>query len=224
MGWIEQEVNGEGKKLHGYKFKHILQMHLLDDHPPAVCSDDPLELVKPEIDPSLENVNFGYPNCTNYMGWQPAGSGIPNQADCVYDSTGKVDPVSGTAITCSSKIPNPAGWGIENAHYMNWQRVSSLPSFRKLYARIDESWAVGDKKTIYVANNQDLSSVTMGGQSSEIRKSIVIRTLTPFGVNTDAIGILFTGVGMCCLIMFVTLLVWHAHDPDRIAKIDYLGW
>merc|ERR1712194_173527 len=54
--WIEQEVNGEGKELHGYKFKHILQMHLLDDHPPVVCSDDPLELVKPEIDPSLENV------------------------------------------------------------------------------------------------------------------------------------------------------------------------
>ena len=26
-------------------------------------------------------------------------------------------------VTCASQIPNPSGWGVENAHFMTWNQL-----------------------------------------------------------------------------------------------------
>lgn len=46
-----------------------------------------------------------------------------NAAECTYSNpSGVVDPITGSAITCQQKVAAEAGWGIENSHFINWQR------------------------------------------------------------------------------------------------------
>lgn len=201
----------------GSTFKDVLNMHFLRHHPPVVCDNDPLGLVHPDLDQ-----NTGDPKCSNYD--QFDFDATKNGADCQYSGvSNKINPVDGTKISCSNRIPNEAGWGIENSHFMNWMRLSALTTFRKLYGKIDGNWKKGDRKKIFIANRMNM--LNLAGPDSEVKKRIVFTTMSSYGgLNGNTVGILILIVGL--IAMIGTGLIWfkHSQNPRPLESVHQLAW
>jgi hypothetical protein len=217
------------KKQDGLEFQQVVNMHLLRDYPPALCADDPLRLAQFDVKEQDNNDNKVYnPDCTKYNKFSYTAS--KNEATCNYatmiaesDAAKKPkNPFTGAAVACSSQIPNPSGWGLENSHYINWVRLSGTTNFRKLYAVIDEEWKADDVINLFVANRFDFK--TIGGKDSTHTKRVIFTTASTVGGKHEYIGLTFLISGVVCLTFFLFVLMQHMKDPRRVDKIDFMEW
>jgi hypothetical protein len=85
---------------------------------------------------------------------------------------------------------------------MVWMRVAGLPTFRKLWGKIDEKLAAGTRLKVYVASHFDVTG--FGG-----RKALVISTSSSLGGRNDFLGYGYLLVGLCCLIFGAWFLWKH---------------
>lgn len=92
---------------------------------------------------------------------------------------------------------------------MIWMRVSSLPTFRKLYGRIEEislpgqekrGWKKGDVLSIQVEANYEVNSI-------DSKKELLISTLGTYGGKNVFLGQAYITVGVFILVtgMFLTV-------------------
>lgn len=166
----------DAKMFDGYRFYEVMQFWLIHRMPPMVCKNDPLRLASPNVHPDYSTgdvFNYPYAACTNYQGF--SFDAKKNKAACAYQTYGAVGSANvhnigifgmsqldgsdannaGSVVSgCgfSEQIPNPAGWGVENSHFMVWNRPSGLNVFKKKYANIDKTWKKGKKVTLVIAN------------------------------------------------------------------------
>lgn len=256
----KSRVGGEAdlaKQLHGYRFFEVMQMWMIHRMPPTVCKNDPLRLASPNVHPDYSTgdvLHYPYAACTNYKGF--SFSADKNKASCAYSPAkhtiglygqNTVDPSTGgsgvSGCGLDDQIPNPAGWGVENSHFLVWNRPSGLNWFKKKYANIDQKWKKDKKLTLVIANRYNLKGVT-GGKDAEDDASISEGygvPMTDFG-KTDVfkrvwfqnkswvggrytyIPWMFGFISLLSWIAFIIILVGHVKDPRALAKIKFMDW
>lgn len=85
-------------------------------------------------------------------------------------------------------------------------RTAALPSFRKLYGRIEENLKPGDVVVVNLTNNYNTYS--FGG-----KKKLVLSTSSWLGGKNDFLGASCIIVGSLSIIISVVFMVLHVKNP-----------
>jgi len=98
-----------------------------------------------------------------------------------------------------------------------WMRTAGLPTFKKLYAIINNDIKKGDMLTVYVNNTFPVT-----GFNGE--KSVVISTTSWLGGQNYFLGAAYLAVGSLCLVLAIVFLVKHKVSPRPLGDMRYFNW
>ncbi|EEE58229.1 hypothetical protein OsJ_09202 [Oryza sativa Japonica Group] len=99
-----------------------------------------------------------------------------------------------------------------------WMRTAALPTFRKLYGRIETDIMANDQLTVVIQNNYNTYS--FGGS-----KALVLSTTSWIGGKNNFIGVAYLTIGGLCIFLavgFVVLL--YMVKPRTLGDPSYLSW
>lgn len=148
-------------------------------------------------------------------------------------------------------IANKTAWttaapayGVQDEHFIVWMRTAGLPSFRKLYGRIDTDLAEGTEIEFLVSSSTfcidflacskcrgryltewfvcDLADFVVS--TFEGKKSIVISTTSWFGGRNPFLGIAYIIVGALCMVLAILFFAKHKLSPRKLGDTRYLVW
>jgi len=83
-----------------------------------------------------------------------------------------------------------------------WMRTAALPTFRKLYGRIEVDLQANDFITVEIQNNYNVYS--FGG-----KKSLVLSTTSWLGGKNDFMGKIYIVVGALCIFLAMVFFILH---------------
>jgi LEM3 (ligand-effect modulator 3) family / CDC50 family len=109
---------------------------------------------------------------------------------------------------------NESNNGFQNEDLIVWMRTAALPSFRKLYRRIDHSktyFADGLHKGNYTLNVDYTYSV----KEFSGRKKFILSTTSLLGGKNPFLGVAYIVVGSVCLLIGIILLFIHIKCSKR---------
>ncbi|RLN96578.1 hypothetical protein BBJ28_00000157 [Nothophytophthora sp. Chile5] len=132
--------------------------------------------------------------------------------------TGQAPIANKTAWTTSA----PA-YGVQDEHFIVWMRTAGLPSFRKLYGRIDTDLAEGTQLEFLVSSST-FGSSDFVVSTFEGKKSIVISTTSWFGGRNPFLGIAYIVVGALCMVLAILFFAKHKLSPRKLGDTRYLVW
>lgn len=162
--------------------QELMNMWILKVFPPVTCK----QVWKNRTDTNLPPVRVAtkslrvntmdveVPDCENYFGasptcrFQPPCSS-PNYKEVVVDD-----------------------WGIESGHFITWMRIAALPTFRKLWGRIDTHLAKGTHLLFTWEDNFPVKR--FGG-----KKTLVLSTSSVMGGQSRFLCRGYLAVGVCCV-------------------------
>ncbi|CAK8542865.1 unnamed protein product [Lathyrus sativus] len=98
-----------------------------------------------------------------------------------------------------------------------WMRTAALPTFRKLYGKIEVDLEVNDEITIVIKNNYN--TYEFGG-----RKSVVLSTTTWIGGKNDFLGIAYIIIGGLSWLYSLVFLIMYMMKPRPLGDPTYLSW
>ena len=120
-----------------------------------------------------------------------------------------------------------AGYCAEDEHFIVWLRTAGLPSFRKLYAVIDQDLDKGEY-TLTIQNGQladanatvPMNAFTGEPQTSlypvknfDGEKFVVLSTTSWIGGKNAFLGFSYIVVGVICVVLAVAFLVKDRLSP-----------
>lgn len=85
-------------------------------------------------------------------------------------------------------------------------RTAALPSFRKLYGRIEEDLEADELISVYLVNNYNTYS--FGG-----KKKLVLSTKGWLGGKNDFLGIAYIIVGSLSIVIAIFFALLHVKNP-----------
>ncbi|XP_047092955.1 ALA-interacting subunit 5-like [Lolium rigidum] len=99
-----------------------------------------------------------------------------------------------------------------------WMRTAALPTFRKLYGRIEKDIMANDTITVVIQNNYNTYSI--GGS-----KSVVLSTASWIGGRNNFIGIAYLTIGGLCLSLALGfIVVLYMVKPRTLGDPLYMSW
>eukprot|EP00262_Sarcandra_glabra_P008848 TRINITY_DN2270_c0_g1_i3.p1 TRINITY_DN2270_c0_g1~~TRINITY_DN2270_c0_g1_i3.p1 ORF type:complete len:349 (-),score=41.11 TRINITY_DN2270_c0_g1_i3:74-1120(-) len=98
-----------------------------------------------------------------------------------------------------------------------WMRTSALPSFRKLYGRIEVDLEADEFIEVNLVNNYNTYS--FGG-----KKKLVLSTSNWLGGKNYFLGIAYIAVGFCCIVVAILFILLHVKNPRPYGDTIYLFW
>lgn len=98
-----------------------------------------------------------------------------------------------------------------------WMRTAALPTFRKLYGKIETDLEVNDEITVVIQNNYNTYS--FGG-----KKRLVLSTTSWIGGKNDFLGVAYLTVGGLCLFMAISFILLYVIKPRPLGDPSYLSW
>lgn len=108
--------------------------------------------------------------------------------------------------------------GFQNEDFIVWMRCSALPTFRKLYRRVDHSSAAQlnyvlpkGNYSLNIRYNYDV--VSFGGE-----KSVILSTASLLGGKNDFLGMAYVAVGILCESLGLMFLYLHFRNMQRKGK------
>lgn len=172
--------------------------------PPACLSDStPCGLYNETISGTQTCYSFKYPSPASYKYlYQTYDTWVTNT-----DSNSKL-----TEKAVISPIK-----GVTDEHFMVWMRTAALPTFRKLYGRIDGNFKKGDTIKFGIVAN----FVT---ESFSGTKSLVISNLNDLGGKNPYLGISYIVVGSLSLLFGSLFALKNILSPRPIGSPRLLPW
>ncbi|XP_021901443.1 ALA-interacting subunit 1-like [Carica papaya] len=122
---------------------------------------------------------------------------------------------NGSLIGGASLIPNVSLSEQENL--IVWMRTAALPTFRKLYGKIEVDLNEGE--TIQVTLQNNYNTYSFNG-----KKKLVLSTTSWLGGKNDFLGIAYLTVGGICFFLSLTFFVMYLVKPRRLGDPSYLSW
>ncbi|KAK4802141.1 hypothetical protein SAY86_000344 [Trapa natans] len=98
-----------------------------------------------------------------------------------------------------------------------WMRPAALPTFRKLYGKIETDLEANDKINIVIENNYNTYS--FGG-----KKKLVLSTTSWMGGKNDFLGLAYLTVGGLCLFLAISFILVYVLKPRPLGDPSYLSW
>jgi hypothetical protein len=98
-----------------------------------------------------------------------------------------------------------------------WMRTAALPTFRKLYGRIERDLQAGTFLTVNINNLYN----TYGFKG---RKKIVLSTMSWLGGKNDFLGNAYLAVGGLSILIGLVFLILHWANPRPLGDTSYLSW
>jgi len=98
-----------------------------------------------------------------------------------------------------------------------WMRTAALPTFRKLYGRIETDIMANDQLTVVIQNNYNTYS--FGGS-----KALVLSTTSWIGGKNKFIGVAYLIVGGLCLFLALVFVVLYMFKPRTLGDPSFLSW
>ncbi|KAF8389630.1 hypothetical protein HHK36_024149 [Tetracentron sinense] len=94
----------------------------------------------------------------------------------------------------------------EQVDLIVWMRTAALPTFRKLYGKIEVDLEANEKITVVIQNNYNTYS--FGG-----KKKLVLSTTSWIGGKNDFLGIAYLTVGGLCLFLAICFILVYVIKP-----------
>ncbi|XP_029129417.1 putative ALA-interacting subunit 4 isoform X2 [Cajanus cajan] len=98
-----------------------------------------------------------------------------------------------------------------------WMRSAALPTFRKLYGKIETDLEMNDEIEIVIENNYN--TYLFGG-----RKRLVFSTTTLIGGKNPFVGTAYLIVGGLSLFCAITFILLYVIKPRPLGDPSYLSW
>ncbi|KAJ8760786.1 hypothetical protein K2173_021824 [Erythroxylum novogranatense] len=98
-----------------------------------------------------------------------------------------------------------------------WMRTAALPSFRKLYGRIEEDLEEDDVIDVKLTNNYNAYS--FGG-----KKKLVISTSSWLGGRNDFLGVACIFIGSSSIVIAIAFILLHVNNPRPYGDTAYISW
>ncbi|XAR73615.1 hypothetical protein NMG60_11007646 [Bertholletia excelsa] len=105
----------------------------------------------------------------------------------------------------------------EQVDLIVWMRTAALPTFRKLYGKIEADLKANQNMTVVIQNNYNTYS--FGG-----KKKLVLSTTSWIGGKNDFLGIAYLAVGGLCLFMALSFTLLYVIKPRLHEDPLYLTW
>ncbi|CDP10854.1 unnamed protein product [Coffea canephora] len=105
----------------------------------------------------------------------------------------------------------------EQEDLLVWMRTAALPSFRKLYGRIEQDLEANETITVVIQNNYN--AYAFGG-----KKKLVLSTTTWIGGKNSFLGLGYITIGGLCLFIATTFIVMYLIKPRPYGDPSYLSW
>ncbi|KAG4399048.1 hypothetical protein GLYMA_08G163800v4 [Glycine max] len=98
-----------------------------------------------------------------------------------------------------------------------WMRTAALPTFRKLYGKIEVDLNEGDNITVTLQNNYNTYSFNG-------KKKLVLSTTSWLGGKNDFLGIAYLTVGGLCFFLALAFTIVYFVKPRQLGDPSYLSW
>nr|CAD1844657.1 unnamed protein product [Ananas comosus var. bracteatus] len=111
-------------------------------------------------------------------------------------------------------------WGSdwrEQEDLIVWMRTAALPTFRKLYGRIEVDLEANEEITVVIQNNYNTYS--FGG-----KKKLVLSTTSWIGGKNNFLGVAYLTVGGLCLFLAMGFILLYVFKPRTLGDPSYLSW
>jgi hypothetical protein len=131
-----------------------------------------------------------------------------------------------------------SGRCVEDEHFMVWMRTAGLPTFRKLYAKIDTQLTKGSYE-IEVSNGrlhiQEDGTSTRWNHGTDTaqrglfpvhgfggQKSVVLSTMSFMGGKNSFLGVAYIVVGALCLALALLFFIKDHLSPRKLGDPSYI--
>ncbi|XP_059589682.1 ALA-interacting subunit 3 isoform X2 [Vitis vinifera] len=98
-----------------------------------------------------------------------------------------------------------------------WMRTAALPTFRKLYGKIEVDLEANTELTVVIENNYNTYS--FGG-----KKKLVLSTTSWIGGKNDFLGIAYITLGGLSLFLAISFLLIYIIKPRPLGDPTFLSW
>ncbi|XP_007022744.2 PREDICTED: ALA-interacting subunit 3 isoform X1 [Theobroma cacao] len=98
-----------------------------------------------------------------------------------------------------------------------WMRTAALPTFRKLYGKIERDLQPNELIQVTLENNYNTYSFNG-------KKKLVLSTTSWLGGKNDFLGIAYLTVGGLCFFLALSFTVVYLVKPRRLGDPSYLSW
>ncbi|XP_042499839.1 ALA-interacting subunit 5-like [Macadamia integrifolia] len=98
-----------------------------------------------------------------------------------------------------------------------WMRTAALPTFRKLYGKLEVDLEAHEKITVLIQNNYN----TYGFEG---KKKLVLSTTSWIGGKNGFLGIAYLTVGGVCLFLAINFALVYVFQPRPLGDPSFLSW
>lgn len=126
------------------------------------------------------------------------------------DPTGALGLIGGKTLDPSKPLK-------EAEDLIVWMRTAALPSFRKLWGKINQDLEANQTISVRIAN-------VYNTYSFKGSKKLVLSTTSWLGGKNSFLGIAYLTVGLICMFLALVFFLIHLKNPRPLGDTSYLSW